>query len=46
MNESRVLRFLLSAVEKARHASARVQAMVRAAIAAFFARIAIAKAQA
>ncbi len=38
MNAARVLHLLLDAVRKARHASARVVAMVRAAIAAFVAR--------
>jgi hypothetical protein len=41
---SRALYWLLAAVEKARHASARVQQMVRDAVAAYFARVAIAKA--
>ncbi len=43
---NRALYWLLAAVDKARHASARVQAMVRAAVAAFLARVAIAKAAA
>jgi hypothetical protein len=44
MNAAAVAPHLLAAVGHARHASARVQAMVRNAIAAFMARLAIAEA--
>ena len=43
-NTSRALHWLLAAVQHARHASERVRQMVSVAIAAFMARIAIARA--
>ncbi len=46
MNATRVLQYLFAAVDHARNATQRVQAMVRAAVAAFLARVAIAKAAA
>lgn len=44
MNRAAVLRYLLAAVDKARHASAAVVARVRQAIAAYLARVAFASA--